>query len=99
MVLARRENATDKRPERRKVIVLVRTRTVRRPVSVFARDGRMKDVTEWVCVRLKVNDDGAPSEMVGPGTFLCLRESVIRKMHRYVGFLGDLSGPVDWESF
>jgi len=101
MLLARRERATEKRPERRKLVVLVRPRTVLKPVSVFDQrpDRPMQDVTEWIIVRMATNPAySAPDSLVGGGTFLTLKERTVRVMFRYVGFLGEVRAPIDWNS-
>lgn len=98
MVLARIERATDKRPERRKVIVLVRPQTVRRPISVFNPQSEYHDVTQWICVRLagsSVPPDVHP--MMGPGSLSAQRERTIRRMFRFVGFVGEIRGAIDWD--
>lgn len=103
MILARLERATEKHPERHKVIVLVRPRTVQRPVSLFAPDpwSNVHDVTEWHYVRLRATaigeDDGIPPAL-GPGSLGKSREGVLRRMHRFVGYIGDVRGPIDWEA-
>lgn len=100
MVLARLEKATARHPERRKIIVLVSTSTVQKPVSAFAPDpwSNVKDVTEWTYVRVKgstVNEDTHP--LTTPGTFGKGRDSSIRKMFRFVGYAGQIRGVIDWD--
>jgi hypothetical protein len=101
MVLARLEKATDRRPEVRKVIVLVRTTTERRPVSLFAPDpwSETKDVTQWHYVRLRGSTDAPDvSPLLGPGSLGAGRERVLRRMYRFVGYLGDIRGGIDWDA-
>ncbi len=97
MLLVRREKATDRRPERRKVIVLVRPTTRRRPVSVFDPDSPMKDVTAWVCVRMRSTTDTEETHLTGPGTFSLMNESAVRKMYHFIGYLGDRIDSWSWE--
>lgn len=102
MILARLERATHNRPERRKVIVLVRAKTVQKPKSAFAPDpwAELKDVTEWSYVRL-LGSTEAPdvSPMMGPGSLGAVRDSAARRMFRFIGFIGDVRGGIDWDSF
>lgn len=101
MVLARLEKATARRPEVRKVIVLVRTQTVRRPVSVFAPDpwSDTTDVTQWHYVRLRGSTEAPDvNPMLGPGSLGAGRDRVLRRMYRFVGYLGEIRGGIDWDS-
>lgn len=99
MILARLERGTDERPERRKVIVLVRPQTVRRPKSAFDPNSEYVDVTQWIAVRMKGSTEEGVHPGLTPGTFTAGRERVLKRMYRFVGFAGDVRALIiDWDS-
>lgn len=97
MVLARLERATARHPEKRKVIVLVRAAQVEKPVSAFAPDpwANTKPVTEWTYVRMAGSTVVEESRIL-PGTIGKGRDSVMRKMYRFVGYVGEIRAIIDW---
>lgn len=98
MVLARLEKATAKHPERRKIIVLVRTQTVRRRKSVFDPNSEYVDVTQWIAVRLRGSTEEGIHPGLTPGTITAGRERVLKRMYRFVGFIGEIRGNIDWSA-
>jgi hypothetical protein len=98
MVLATKEPGNAQRPEKRKVIVLVRTRTVTRPKSLFDRHGPKVDVTEWIYVRLNDAAGADTHPLLAKGSWSTTRERPLRRRWKFVGFLGELRGNIDWET-
>ncbi len=100
MILVRVERATATREERRKVIVLVRPKTVRKRKSLFDPNSPLLDVTEWSYVRLLGSTMAEDTHQgLRPGSWSTFRESALRKAYWFIGYLGEIRGSgVDWDA-
>ena len=99
MMLAQKVPEARNRPGYQKLIVLVNPITISKRVSIFDPDKLARhDVAGWMTVRMRV-EKSHPHPGMGGGTRFSISEKQLRSGWKFVGHLGSIQRPIDWDSF
>ncbi len=99
MMLAQKVPEARTRPGFQKLIVLVNPITISKRVSIFDPDNLARhDVAGWMTVRMRV-EKSHPHPGMGGGTRFSISEKQLRSGWKFVGHLGSIQRPIDWDSF